>query len=341
MSQPFRLGFLTRVEGWGDSAPIYQDALELFIAADEMGFDVGWVTEHHFKDVAGRLPSPFPFLAAVSQRTRNIRLGTAVAILPFGNPVRLAEDAAFVDILSGGRLELGVGSGLDPKEFTAFGVNADERLQLTTEGLRMVKSALRGEPLGESGLTLNPAAPTLGDRIWQSGQSLVGAQHLAKAGSGLLLSRSIIGPGTDEPTDVQQVPTVEAYIEACTQLGIRPRIGMSRGIYPAKDKATALSLVREDIMRVAKVQVGRFPPGESLESYCRRLHLFYGTADEVAEGLLTDKILPYATDVILQFSPVLPPLPEAIRILQDVATVIAPALGWQPRHLRAESPSAF
>lgn len=336
MSQPFRLGFLTRVEGWGDSRPVYQNTLDLFVAADELGFDVGWVAEHHFKEVAGRLPSPFPFLAAASQRTRHIRLGTAVAILPFGNPLRLAEDAAFVDVLSGGRVELGVGSGLDPNEFKVFGVDAAERLQRTTEGLQAVKRALRGEQLDESGLVLNPSSPTLADRIWQSGQSIVGVQHVAKAGSGLLLSRSLIGPSTDEATDVAQVPPVEAYIEACRENGFAPRIGMSRGIYPARDKSTALERVREDILRVAKGQVGRFPAGESLESYCRRLHLFYGTSEEVTDGLRGDKIFPYATDIIVQFSPVIPPLDEAIRILEEAATVIAPALGWQPHHLRAE-----
>jgi alkanesulfonate monooxygenase SsuD/methylene tetrahydromethanopterin reductase-like flavin-dependent oxidoreductase (luciferase family) len=121
------LGFLTHIEGTGDSRPLYQEAPELFTAADELGFDVGWIAEYHFKELVGRLPSLFPFLAAASQVTKRIRLGTAVAILPFENPLRLAEDAAVVDVLSGGRLELGVGSGLDPGEFKALGVDVDER----------------------------------------------------------------------------------------------------------------------------------------------------------------------------------------------------------------------
>jgi alkanesulfonate monooxygenase SsuD/methylene tetrahydromethanopterin reductase-like flavin-dependent oxidoreductase (luciferase family) len=329
------LGFLTHVEGPGDSLPIYQDALALFSAADELGFDVGWVAEHHFKELVGRLPSLFPFLAAASQRTRYIHLGTAVAILPFGNPLRLAEDAAFVDTLSGGRLELGVGSGLDPGEFKAFGVDVAERLPRTTDGLQTVKAALRGEPLGESGLHLSPPAPGLIDRIWQSGQSVAGAQHVARAGSGLLLARSIIGPAADEPTDAQQVPTVQAYLEAWQDQHHPPRVGMSRGIYPAADKRTALTHLREDVLRVAAAQQGRFPAGETLESYCRRLHIFYGHPEEVAMGLAGDKIFPFATDIILQFSPVIPALDEAIRILEQVATQIAPALGWQPRAQRA------
>lgn len=335
MSQPFRLGFLTHIEGTGDSRAIYQEALELFTAADEMGFDVGWVAEHHFKELVGRLPSLFPFLAAASQRTRHIRLGTAVAILPFENPLRLAEDAAVVDALSGGRLELGVGSGLDPGEFLAYGVDIGQRLERTTEALRVLQSALAGDALGESELRLNPPAPGLLNRIWQSGQSLAGAQYVAKAGSGLLLSRSIIGPSSDEPTDQQQVPTVQAYLDAWQGKG-KPRIGMSRGVYPARDKKDALERLRADVLRTAAAQPGRFPTGESLESYCRRLHLFYGHSEEVAEGLRNDKIFPYATDIILQFSPVIPPLDEAIRILEQLATQVAPALGWQPQRASKE-----
>jgi alkanesulfonate monooxygenase SsuD/methylene tetrahydromethanopterin reductase-like flavin-dependent oxidoreductase (luciferase family) len=352
LSQPFRLGFLTHIEGSGDSSLVYEDALQLFAAADEMGFDVGWVAEHHFKELVGRLPSLFPFLAAASQRTRHIRLGTAVAILPFEHPLRMAEDAAVVDALSGGRLELGVGSGLDPAEFAAYGVDIEERLQRTTGGLTALKGALAGAPLGNGNLRLNPDAPSLLGRIWQSGQSVVGAQHIARAGSGLLLARSIIGPGSDEPTDQQQVPAVEAYLEAwnnadgtphtatphtATPHTSSPRIGMSRGIYPARDKQTALAHVRADVLRMAAAQRARFPVGESLESYCRRLHLFYGHPDEIAEELAADKIMSYATDLILQFSPVIPPLAEAINILEQVATQIAPALGWQPHMQRAQS----
>jgi len=321
---------LTHVEGAGESRAIYRDALELFKAADHLGFDVGWVAEHHFKELVGRLPSLFPFLAAAAQCTSRIHLGTAVALIPFENPLRLAEDAAVVDTLSGGRLELGVGSGFDAAEFTAFGMDMGQRLQRTTDGLKLLQSALNGNTLGESELRLNPPAPSLSARIWQSGQSVVGAKHIANAGSGLLLSRSVIGPATDEATDQQQLPVVQAYLDGWQDTSQKPRVGMSRGIYPAADKASALAHLRKDVLRAAAAQQGRFPPGESLESYCRRLHLFYGTPEEVVDGLRGDKVFPYATDLILQFSPVIPELSEAIRILEVIATEIAPALGWRP-----------
>jgi len=168
MNHAFRLGFLTHVEGAGDAGRIYRETLELFVAADELGFDVGWVAEHHFKPVVGRLPSLFPFLAAAAERTRHIRLGTSIVILPFEHPLRIAEDAAVVDTLSGGRLELGIGSGGDPAEFAAFGLTLDQRHTLTTDRLHTLQRALRGEALGESGQQLQPPAPTLVNRLWQS-----------------------------------------------------------------------------------------------------------------------------------------------------------------------------
>jgi alkanesulfonate monooxygenase SsuD/methylene tetrahydromethanopterin reductase-like flavin-dependent oxidoreductase (luciferase family) len=106
----FRLGFLTHVQGRGDLASTYRDAQELFVVADELGFDVGWVAQHHIPLGGGGLSSPWPFLAHAAARTGTIRLSTAITILPLENPVRLAEDVSVVDALSGGRVEIGVGS---------------------------------------------------------------------------------------------------------------------------------------------------------------------------------------------------------------------------------------
>jgi alkanesulfonate monooxygenase SsuD/methylene tetrahydromethanopterin reductase-like flavin-dependent oxidoreductase (luciferase family) len=208
MSHSFRLGFLTHLEGAGDARRIYQETLDLFVAADELGFDVVWIAQHHFKDRAGRLPSPFPFLAAAAERTRRLRLGTSIVILPLEQPLRVAEDAAVVDTLSGGRLELGIGSGGDPAEFAAFGVDLTRRLELTTTGLHLIQQAFRGEPLGQSEQRLQPPAPTLVNRLWQSALSITGAQYVARQGTGLLLSRAAWG--TDEPTDVVQLPVAQA-----------------------------------------------------------------------------------------------------------------------------------
>ena len=147
-----------------------------------------------------------------------------------------------------------------------------------------------------------------------------------------MLSRAAWSNG--KPTDVVQRPVAEDYLAACDAQYLPRRLALSRGIYPASDKSTALINLREGVLRSAESQVrqGIFPPGLSLECYCERLHIAYGHPDEVTAYLMADQVLPLATDLIVQFSPVIPKLNEAIRILELMATCVAPALGWQPQH---------
>jgi len=323
---------LTHIEGEGDPRRIFEETLQLIVTAEQLGFDSAWIAQHHFKPLAGRLPSPFPFLAAAAQRTRRIRLGTSIVILPLENPIRVAEDASVVDALSSGRLELGIGSGGDPAEFDAFGVSLDSRHVATTHGIAQLQHAIRGEPLNRDGQVLQPPAPELAKRLWQSAISTEGARHVAQNGAGLMLSRAAWSNG--KPTDVVQRPVAEDYLAACDAQYLPRRLALSRGIYPANDKSAALTNLREGVLRSAESQVrqGIFPPGLSLECYCERLHIAYGHPDEVTAYLMADQVLPLATDLIVQFSPVIPKLNEAIRILELMATCVAPALGWQPQH---------
>src|SRR5438874_13793699 len=95
--------------GFGRSeAEVYDNNLELALAADQFGFDAVWVAEHHTTDY-GLVPNILQYLVAVAVRTERIRLGTAVVVLPLHQPIRVAEEAAFVDMISRGRLDLGVG----------------------------------------------------------------------------------------------------------------------------------------------------------------------------------------------------------------------------------------
>ena len=323
MTKTFRLGFMTHNEGAGDPRRIYAETLALFVAAEQLGFEVAWVAQHHFKDRAGRLPSPFPFLAAATQRTRRLRLGTAVVILPLEDPLRVAEDAAVVDTLSGGRLELGVGTGGDPDEFAAFGRPLATRHAQTAAGIDVLQHALRGEQLtAERGgcQRLEPPAPALAERLWQGVMSETSARNVAANGLGLLLARSALGgKGT---TDEQQLPIAETYLRGLQAHGTPHRIGLSRSVYPAADKATALAALRTDVLRSVEglVAQGQLPAGLSLAEYCARLNILYGHPDDIAAALRADRILPFATDLILQFSPAVPPLGDAIRMLELIAT---------------------
>ncbi len=330
MPAPLRLGFLSHFHGSAEPRQLYRDYVELFVAAEELGFDSGWVAQHHFDASAGRLPSPFPFLAAVAQRTRRIRLGTAVVTLPLEDPIRVAEDAAVLDALSGGRVELGVGSGADPATFAAFGKNAERRREDNSAGVAALVSALAGQPVPGTDLRLQPAAPGLAERVWQAAFSRDGARYVGSNGSRLLLNRAAFG--TDGRTDDVQAPWAEAYLAAYPGPADQVRIGLSRGVCPAADKRAAKTIIEAPVLRMAErmIRAGRFPAGLSPEEYFERMHISYGSPDEVAERLAGDRVLPLATDLIVQFSPAAPPLDAAVTALELLATRVAPALGWKP-----------
>ncbi len=140
-----RLGFLVHLHVGDDAADSYGIALDLFAAAEDLGFDTGWVAQHHFLNGGARLPSTLTFLAA-AERTRRIQLGTAIVILQLEDPVRVAEDAAVMDTVSGGRLQPGLGTGGNPLRFAAFGHDLESRRDRFSTGVRIIHDAL--EPKG-------------------------------------------------------------------------------------------------------------------------------------------------------------------------------------------------
>jgi len=130
---------------WRQSSDrLYGEILEQIAWAETHGFDDVWLSEHHFID-DGYLPSILPVAAAIAARTKRIRLASGVLLMPFHNPVRLAEDIAVVDVLSGGRFELGVGVGFKREEFAGFGVPFKERGTRTNEALAIIRRLLSGE----------------------------------------------------------------------------------------------------------------------------------------------------------------------------------------------------
>src|SRR5678815_2311009 len=138
---PKRLGFFTRLLDLADPAERYRLATAQIIHAERVGFDSAWVAQHHFHEDEGGLPGPLVFLAQVAAQTSRIRLGTAIVTLPLELPIRVAEDAAVLDLISGGRLEVGVGPGGNLSMYTAFGLNSDERHALMTHHLDLMRDA--------------------------------------------------------------------------------------------------------------------------------------------------------------------------------------------------------
>lgn len=121
-------------------AAMVTEQIELMEAAEELGFDSVWPAEHHFSEY-GFCASPALSLAAIARRTTRLRLGTGVVVLPLHNPVRVAEDFAMLDNLSGGRVELGVGRGYQPTEFAGFGVDQAHSREIFDEALEVIRRA--------------------------------------------------------------------------------------------------------------------------------------------------------------------------------------------------------
>ena len=150
-----RLGLFSVVDHYPaemgrSTGEFYAELLEQAEAAEEWGFDSFWVAEHHFHEY-GAVPRPPILLSAVAQRTRRIRLGSGVVVLPFDHPLRVAEDYAMVDVLSAGRLNLGVGSGYLKHEYAGFGVDPEDKRAHFDEALEVLLRAWTGERVSYTG----------------------------------------------------------------------------------------------------------------------------------------------------------------------------------------------
>jgi len=128
----------------------YEESIALTQLAEEVGFDTVWTSEHHFFD-DGYSPSVFPFAAALARETATIEVGTGIALAPLYHPVRLAEDAATVDLLSDGRFRLGVANGYMNREFEVFGVDRNRRGTRMTETIEICQRAWNQETFSFDG----------------------------------------------------------------------------------------------------------------------------------------------------------------------------------------------
>jgi len=143
---PFRNPEFARVP-WEQ---LYRQHLDLIVDSEALGFDDAWLTEHHFVD-DGYSPSLHAIGAAAAARTSRIRIGTFLVLLPLHNPVRIAEDTATVDLISGGRFELGVGLGYRREEFADQGISPHERGARLQEGIEVIQRLLSGESVTMDG----------------------------------------------------------------------------------------------------------------------------------------------------------------------------------------------
>jgi putative FMN-dependent luciferase-like monooxygenase len=326
-----RLGFFTRLLDEATAAERYRLATEQIVHAEKCGLDSAWIAQHHFHEREGGLPAPFAFLGFVAARTSRIRLGTGIVTLPLENAVRVAEDAAVLDLLCQGRFELGVGTGGNPSAFAAFGFDSAQRNEIFASNLDTVRSALAGRPL-VGGDTLYPSRPQLCDRIWQATFSTYGGVRAGKAGDGLLLSRTQ-PRSKDAPkatlAEIQN-PIIDAYFDALPP-GREPRIMASRSIFAADTREEAVRLAEIGLRRAIPhfLAGGHLPPGDTVAEMITAFDTHVGTPDDIIASLSADRTLDRITDLVFQVHSIDPPHPHILRSIELIATKVAPALGWK------------
>ena len=324
-----RLGFFTRLLDDASAAERYRLGAAQILEAERCGFDSAWIAQHHFHEDEGGLPAPFVFLGHVAARTSRIRLGTGIVTLPLELPLRVAEDAAVLDLMSDGRLELGIGPGGNAAAFTAFGLSGAERGRIFGENTQILKHALADGAL-PGGDHLYPAPPSsLVDRMWQATFTVEGARRAGAAGDGLLLSRTQPRAAGQSLSDVQD-PMIDAYLEALPA-GREPRILASRTVFVADDRADAFRLAEIGLQRFSArlISLGRAKGGETTQVLIAALDVHLGTAEDVVASLRTDGTLARATDLAVQVHSVDPPHDFILRSIELVAEKVAPEFGWR------------
>jgi len=324
-----RLGFFSRLLEDAPAVDRYRFALEQIEAADRTRFCSAWVAQHHFGRDEGGLPSPLVLLAAAAERTRTIRLGTAVLTLPIDDPLRAAEDASVLDAMSGGRVELGVAPGGTPGSFAAFGRDADDRAHIFAEHLAVFRDAISGRGIRGTESRIYPPAEGLASRVWQATFGEAGAERAAMAGDGLMLSRTQAKPGGISLHEAQ-LPVIEAYRRALPE-GSAPRVLASRTavvVDSDRERTRLLEASREALERTARTTVHIDPHGLGLDELARATDTHLGTVDEVADSLSRDLALAEATDVSFQVHSLAAGHETTLRSIELLASEIAPRLGY-------------
>lgn len=314
-----------------------ENTLRLFQLGEQLGFDSAWIRQRHLEP---GVSSASVFLAAATQRTHRIELGTAVIQMGYENPFRLAEDLATVDVLSGGRLQVGVSAGppalaglLGTRFLDGDGVGVD----YSHRRVARLADNLRGDFIGDQDAIivsaagrlrprLHPHTEGLHDRHWYGGGSLRSAAWAGQNGFNLLIGNIVTGEGTDE-FEVAQLRHLDIYRAGWNALR-QPRVALGRVIVPT-DSADETTRRRYRNYAEGRRERTLAPQGERRTLFARDL---VGSAEEILEVLFRDRVLAQVSELRLELPYNFQP-DEYVQILTDFIGLIAPELGWKPREL--------
>ncbi len=310
-------------------------SIDLAVAAEELGADGAYFRVHHF---ANQLSSPFPLLAAVGAKTSTIEIGTAVIDMRYENPLYMAEDAGSADLISGGRLQLGISRG-SPEQviegYRYFGYVPEEgtdQAHMAREHTRVLLEVLNGEGFAEPNprpmfpnppglLRVEPHSDGLRERIWWGAGTRKTAVWTAEQGLNLM-SSTLLGEDTGMPFHQLQAEQIERFRKAWAEAGHarEPRVSVSRSIFPIVNDLDRTYFGREGD---SQDQVGFIDGGKA-----RFGKTYAADPETLIEQLAQDEAIA-AADTLLLTIPNQLGVDYCAHVLDSILSDVAPELGWR------------
>ena len=310
-------------------------SIELAVAAEEAGADGAYFRVHHF---AQQLASPFPLLAAAAARTSRIELGTAVIDMRYENPLYMAEDAGAADLISGGRLQLGISRGspepvIDGYRYFGYApTEGQSDADMARDHTLVFLDVLSGEGFAQPNprpmfpnppglLRVEPHSPGLRDRIWWGAGNRATAEWTGEQGLNLM-SSTLLTEDTGVPFHELQAEQIQRFRDAWKAAGHErePRVSVSRSIFPIVSDLDRQLFWRE---RSSTDQVGFLDGGNA-----RFGRTYAGEPDKLVAELAEDQAIA-AADTLLLTVPNQLGVEYNAHVVESVLTHLAPELGWR------------
>ena len=310
-------------------------SIDLAVAAEELGADGAYFRVHHF---ARQLSAPFPLLSAVGARTSRIEIGTGVIDMRYENPHYMAEDASVADLISGGRLQLGISRG-SPEQvidgYRYFGhvpAEGTDHADMARENARVFLELINGKKFAAPNprpmfpnppglLGIEPQSPGLADRIWWGAATRATAEWTAQQGMNLM-SSTLLAEDTGVPFHQLQAEQIQRFRDAWKAAGHQrePRVSVSRSIFPI-------------VSDLDRAYFGQSTDGEDQVGYldggkARFGKTYAGEPEQLVKELAEDEAIA-AADTLLLTVPNQLGVDYNAHLLESVLTQLAPELGWR------------